>query len=334
MESDMENVQAKLTEQENFWKTKMETMESQHHVDIENLFSQLKLTQQAASRMKNEYEYKIKDLERQSLSQSEMINAQTEMLHNLSRGIQDFHSIQKTEKPKAEQTTRQNKLSSKIPEQDDISSQEISDSLLESNSDSVRQKFEQKIEDHKSTSKSVKTKNKKEEKEKKPKQKTKSSGLIDEFVNQTSKKLKSSGVTKETKTDQDSESRETCSEEQSETGSETEESETPTTETKTESEVSETVTEETITDEDQERRKKAAKRETKSAEPPAVSEDLKEDMREIFNRKMQNLGIDPDWEGIPKATFKHKSNMLRHHQSINAKVTIFCHFDLEIFRIY
>lgn len=43
-------------------------------------------------------------------------------------------------------------------------------------------------------------------------------------------------------------------------------------------------------------------------------------LKDIFEQKLRDLGIDPEWQGIPKATFKQKMDILKHHQKIAIKV--------------
>lgn len=83
----IESMQIKLQTQENYWKTKMEDIEAQHHGDIERLTTELKVTQQAADRIKSEYMSKVRDLEKQSLDQSNLLIEQRKQLSCLSREI-------------------------------------------------------------------------------------------------------------------------------------------------------------------------------------------------------------------------------------------------------
>ncbi|RLU26220.1 hypothetical protein DMN91_000013 [Ooceraea biroi] len=46
---------------------------------------------------------------------------------------------------------------------------------------------------------------------------------------------------------------------------------------------------------------------------------IQEDARNAFNNRLRDLGIDPEWQGIPAATFKQKMEIVRHQQNINAK---------------
>ncbi|XP_046734238.1 zinc finger protein Dzip1 isoform X2 [Diprion similis] len=48
-------------------------------------------------------------------------------------------------------------------------------------------------------------------------------------------------------------------------------------------------------------------------------QELKEHLRDVFDGKLKDLGIDPEWNGIPKATFKQKMETVIHHRNINAK---------------
>jgi len=46
---------------------------------------------------------------------------------------------------------------------------------------------------------------------------------------------------------------------------------------------------------------------------------IQEDARSMFDNRLRELGIDPEWQGIPVATYKQKMEIIRHQQSINAK---------------
>ncbi|XP_033232263.1 uncharacterized protein LOC117183153 isoform X2 [Belonocnema kinseyi] len=90
--SDLESIYGKLLKQDEYWKIKLEHLESQHHADIENVIAQLKLTQETANRMTRDYESKINDLQNQCICQSQIFTAQNEHLSHMSRGVQDAHS--------------------------------------------------------------------------------------------------------------------------------------------------------------------------------------------------------------------------------------------------
>jgi hypothetical protein len=53
---------------------------------------------------------------------------------------------------------------------------------------------------------------------------------------------------------------------------------------------------------------------------PQILTGLKEDLRDLCARRLRELGVNPDWKGIPAATFRQKMATLKHHQTITAKV--------------
>ncbi|KMR05341.1 zinc finger protein dzip1l [Lasius niger] len=46
---------------------------------------------------------------------------------------------------------------------------------------------------------------------------------------------------------------------------------------------------------------------------------IQEDAQSMLDNRLRDLGIDPEWQGIPAATFKQKMEIIRHQQNINAK---------------
>ncbi|KAJ8871907.1 hypothetical protein PR048_028247 [Dryococelus australis] len=54
---------------------------------------------------------------------------------------------------------------------------------------------------------------------------------------------------------------------------------------------------------------------------PNILTELKGDLQDILERRLRELGIDPEWEGIPKATFMQKMSTVKHQQNITAKVS-------------
>ncbi|KAF7381549.1 hypothetical protein HZH66_013943 [Vespula vulgaris] len=86
---DIEKMHDKLRMQEDYWKSKIQQMDHQHHIDIEKITSELKLTQQAAEFIKAEYEFKVNALEKQSKDQSSILIEQSKQLSSLSHGLQN-----------------------------------------------------------------------------------------------------------------------------------------------------------------------------------------------------------------------------------------------------
>lgn len=66
----------------------------------------------------------------------------------------------------------------------------------------------------------------------------------------------------------------------------------------------------------------------KKYEPPAVKSfnakkmSIHEDVQNMFDNRLRELGIDPEWQGIPTATYKQKMEIIRHQQNINAKKSV------------
>ncbi|XP_072767864.1 uncharacterized protein Dzip1 [Anoplolepis gracilipes] len=46
---------------------------------------------------------------------------------------------------------------------------------------------------------------------------------------------------------------------------------------------------------------------------------IQEDAQSMLDNRLRELGIDPEWQGIPTATFKQKMEIIKHQQNINAK---------------
>ena len=57
---------------------------------------------------------------------------------------------------------------------------------------------------------------------------------------------------------------------------------------------------------------------------PRIMTALKDDLRDLHARRLREIGVDPEWKGIPAATFQQKIATLKHHQTITAKVI--CNF--------
>ncbi|KAK1125771.1 hypothetical protein K0M31_005315 [Melipona bicolor] len=47
---------------------------------------------------------------------------------------------------------------------------------------------------------------------------------------------------------------------------------------------------------------------------------LQTSLIEAFEQKLKDLGIDPEWQGIPKATLRQKMDILKHHHKLATKV--------------
>lgn len=60
---------------------------------------------------------------------------------------------------------------------------------------------------------------------------------------------------------------------------------------------------------------------------PEIFYSLRTDLQNILDRRLRDLGVDPEWTALPDKTFKCKIDVLKHHMKIAAKV--FCGFFLE-----
>jgi len=65
---------------------------------------------------------------------------------------------------------------------------------------------------------------------------------------------------------------------------------------------------------------KLLKRCSSFANKAQVLAPLREDIEGVMNRSLRELGIDPEWKGIPNATFQSASATLQHQRSISQKV--------------
>lgn len=62
------------------------------------------------------------------------------------------------------------------------------------------------------------------------------------------------------------------------------------------------------------------KYETSIIKSPSIRKvSIQENAQSMLDNRLRDLGIDPDWQGIPAATFKQKMEIIRHQQNINAK---------------
>lgn len=56
------------------------------------------------------------------------------------------------------------------------------------------------------------------------------------------------------------------------------------------------------------------------ADNPDILCELREDLQQLCRRRLQDLGLDPGWEGLPSSTFQNKMALIAHQRSIAAKV--------------
>lgn len=263
MKTKTTDVENKFKKQEQYWRTKLGELESQHQKDIKNLFSQLKLTQESANNMKIEYEQKIVNLEKQTKNQHQILNVQNEKINSLTKGIYSKYgngSVKKKPKPKDENSDSEScedlrQLTAKLKQKkNELFDENDSYSSTENVSPAAKTK---KIADPKK----------------------------DERVIESKSVSESSNV--------------------SETNVETE---SPYSESES-SQSSESKSEEEVVD--------------KNPKTQILKKNLtRKELQKIFEHRLRDLGIDPEWKGIPTATYKEKTETLIHQQNIISKVHI------------
>ncbi|XP_014472281.1 PREDICTED: zinc finger protein Dzip1 isoform X2 [Dinoponera quadriceps] len=337
----IENMQVKLQTQEDYWKAKLEDMEAQHHRDIEKLTTELKVTQQATDRTKTEYASKVHDLERLSMNQSNMLVEQGKQLNSLSREISNsqIQNNDKTgekvvekfyESPVLEikrdnmgdnESYRKN-LSSTVNGEmvikDIESSREYSDTSNNkdvANSRDIRRSIinlGRIAERAKSNSKNLQ----RLETIRRTRDKAKYdiSREMDETQNHSNRSFSSKDSEDFPKKHnvgririlhmddiRNSEKSEEFLEKHS-VSSTTESS-------------SDNVT---INDDDDITTMKQYEMKI-VVQSPDIRSSLQKNARNMFDNRLKDLGIDPEWQGIPAATFKQKMDIVKHQQNINAK---------------
>ncbi|XP_076631719.1 DAZ interacting zinc finger protein 1 [Colletes latitarsis] len=57
----------------------------------------------------------------------------------------------------------------------------------------------------------------------------------------------------------------------------------------------------------------------KTIQYDSFHEGLQSNLQDMFDQKLRDLGIDPEWQGIPEATFKQIMEILKHHQKMSMK---------------
>lgn len=351
----MENMQVKLQTQENYWKAKIEDMEAQHHRDIEKLTTELKMTQQVADHIKSEYTSKVHDLEKQSMDQSNMLVEQRKQLNSLTQEISNSQIQINNHKSREKNTVEFHKspLLTKhdsnyknykslnnienaemvIEDIDSESSQEYSDKLMaqsqhiSSKDDTVKSKDNEKVTDNSRIIDHVAAKsNLKKLARSEIVKKTKNNAKRYD-INEINVHTNKSFIAKETPIDINKkyigirEKKEMLPTDNMRNIKRSEflekRSVSSVTESGSLSSMSESGTDsESVTTDDD----LVKKYETPAVEPPNTRRmSIQEDARSMFDNRLRELGIDPEWQGIPAATYKQKMEIIRHQQNINAK---------------
>ncbi|XP_078033157.1 DAZ interacting zinc finger protein 1 isoform X2 [Augochlora pura] len=387
---DIESVQTKLQAQENYWKSKIEQLENQHHKDVERLTMELKQTQKTADNMRTEYESKVNDLERQTANQSNMLTEQSKQIHSLSNELsvsqfneKNRYSEELSGGHNRSTMSNQFRINVKEPEKRDFEQADDVDVkteqiIVEDFEDTLSPQLQKKVipvipqNKFLKTVQPVQSGNKEMTYEDKIGIKQKNEKLI-KYEKVDDKKIAGKDLKGSTSSDEslseDSESEKatnndikhknqnkndqfiikyelndsgtkkfedmfdrsiynrflssTKSIKQSETSKEDlsseMDSELVTSDSTTQSE-SESVTVVNNKSSVNNRRPSPPYSKAKNTMQNNVfPKKLKENLLDAFEQKLRDLGIDPEWQGIPKATFKQKMDILKHHQKIATK---------------
>lgn len=347
---DIEKMHDKLKSQEEYWKSKIQHMDHQHHMNIEKLTSELKLTQQTAELIKAEYELKVSALEKQSKDQSNILTEQSRQLSSLSCDMK--HSQVQTDLSRYDFNTKTEHLS--VP------------TIIQHSKNTHYQdtKIANKIEVNKATTENIDNKLKQKPTlepvliEAKISQNCYETKDIDAFrlseiknENQiyhkskfSQKHSKSDSLEEHSNTDSllsvsnsKTEIVELCLENlNSKNGninignntlsnsflSKTASSETLTTsesETESNSEIVTTNNRNSISL-NKNRTVLSLPKSTRTSSNNAIFLDkIRKDILEKFQRKLRDIGIDPEWNEIPQVSYKRKMKIIQHHQCINSK---------------
>ncbi|KAI4502721.1 hypothetical protein M0802_001765 [Mischocyttarus mexicanus] len=380
---DIEKMQDKLKTQEHYWKSKIQQIDRQHHLDIEKITMELKLTQQTAEFIKTEYEFKVNALEKQSKDQSNILIEQSKQLSSLSHNLQN--SLIQTDANKYFNNNKTDNIvtpmiqysqNTNITEHHGAGDKiniENADSVLKQKSKNESllsvPKISQNYYEIKDIDKSVKSidyypqdiRLKEQFKSMdKTSQKCESVNVVkvSQLKNENQMNPKAKHLEKHSKNDSiktHSNSNSIPNILNNNDNIETTESSLENVDSKVNrinvenNEVSKKVfldikdissttssytTSESETESDSEAISvkknivSSKKNEVMSSLPKSMEisqndsislEKLKKYILETFNQKLRDLGIDPEWNEIPEASYKHKMKIIRHHQSIYSK---------------
>ncbi|KAL2748608.1 zinc finger protein Dzip1 [Vespula maculifrons] len=382
---DIEKMHDKLRMQEDYWKSKIQQMDHQHHIDIEKITSELKLTQQAAEFIKAEYEFKVNALEKQSKDQSSILIEQSKQLSSLSHGLQNsqmqtdlnkyFNNIETknittpmiqhgkstyiqntrivengdgdkirientdsilrqksrvesiSSEPKISQNYHETKHADKFLNSIDYNAQEIKLKEQFKSTDKTSKKFESfdvvKVSEIKNESQ-INHKSKLLQKHSK-------NGLIKvhsnkdsipSILNDKNESTESSSENVDSKISRINVENHKISKNfldiEPVVSSVTSSYTTTESETESDSEVI-SVKKNTILPNKNEVISPLLKSTETSPNNSFFLRKLKKDILETFQKKLRDLGIDPEWNEIPQVSYKQKMKIIRHHQSIYSK---------------
>ncbi|XP_026673990.1 spindle pole body component 110 isoform X2 [Ceratina calcarata] len=347
---DIESVNAKLHAQENYWMSKLEHLEKQHYKDVERLTTELKLTQRTADDMRAKYEAKVSDLERQTADQSKILIEQSKQLHSLSH---EMNVSQLNERNKSFEDNSQEKYGRSGKESDpktskeedciDVKVEHINDvtstAYITGSSNLSNNVFPLTTGDQLKTIHVSNSKGKSNSANKK-------NAKNPQFERKTSVKEALEYYSSSDVTDSDSVSEKEknyiyTKHNNSTVKTDLNESNSKLDDTYNTNEFNEFVSdikntknteslennlilsnlESSVSDSDTESKTSSPPRfrAIKSIDRNLYYKKLRASLIEAFEQKLRDLGIDPEWQGIPRATFKQKIDILKHHHKLAAR---------------
>ncbi|XP_015179501.1 PREDICTED: zinc finger protein DZIP1L [Polistes dominula] len=355
---DIEKMQDKLKTQEDYWRSKIQQMDRQHHLDIEKITMELKLTQQAAEFIKAEYEFKVSALEKQSKDQSSILMEQSKQLSSLSHGLQNsliqtdvnkyFHNDKKTDNivtPMIQYSKNMHFLNKKIAEHGSGEKVNIenTDSILKQKSkiESLLSvpKISQNYHETKDTDKSLESLNvvnvsqlendnqinRKPKHSKNDSIKTHSNSdsipsILNNNDNNESSESSSESVDSKVSTINVENNKTSKKSFLDNQAISSATSSYTTTESETESDSEAISVKKNIVSSNKNEVISSPPKSKKTSQNDSLSlEKLKKNILGTFHQKLRDLGIDPEWSEIPEASYKQKMKIIRHHQSIYSK---------------
>ncbi|KAK2579073.1 hypothetical protein KPH14_012668 [Odynerus spinipes] len=330
---DIEKMHDKLKSQEDYWRSKIQHMESQHCMSIEKLTSELNLTQQTAVSMKNEYELKVSALEKQSKNQSSILMEQSKQLSSLSCDMKNsqmqtdlnrYYTDTKIENISTPTVIQCNKSThyrnTNITDKADVNRiaiENVNSPLkhkLKVEPVLVAPKVSQNYYEEKGSD-AFRISQVKNENQINPKskllQKYSKNDSCEEHSNTDSL---SSISNKNHRASKDLFAAETVSCETSSSVMST------TSESETESDSEIINSKKSFVPLNKKQIISSLSKSTKTSQNNTVLlEEVRKDVLETFQKKLRDIGIDPEWNEIPLVSYKQKVEIIQHHQNINSK---------------
>lgn len=293
---DIESIQLKFDSQEEFWKLKIENIDKQHKLDMEKLYNQLKLNEKSWENMRDDYLNKISYLEEKQRVEltkdicKKLVNNEDNKVRGNKKYIKedsDDNSTERKDKKSLSFADKKQVITVNPVEARDTDNLTMIKKDKKKLSSIAIDDFERRKET--------------------------SLNLIEPKINQWQDQSRS---LIEKKNHQIKSSQIVLSKISVDQSSESEESETHS-ESQSTSESQDSID----TDESLEDDSSVTSEEIKNDKNKKIKskEELKIAAQEEFDKKLRDLGIDPEWQGIPHKTLKQLTKVINHHRNITSK---------------